>query len=124
MKPEACPHCDDPALADLAEAVAADDIDRAIGLGLLDFVPPIDACARCASRFEAIPVARDARLCALAARDRHRTREARLAERAEARARRRAAATPTPTAAVTALPPAAAAALARARAKAAIKKTD
>lgn len=119
-----CPHCDDPALAALSDAVAADDIDRAIALGLLDFLPPIDACAHCASRFEAIPVARDARLCALAARARHRVRQARLAERAEARARRRAAAPPTPAAAVPALPPAAAAALARARAKAAAKRTD
>lgn len=119
-----CPHCDAPALAALADAVAADDIDRAIALGLLDFVPPIDTCARCAPRLQAILIARDARRRALAARDRHRAREARLAERAEARARRRAAATPTPSAAAPALPPGAAAALARARAKAAIKKTD
>lgn len=125
MKPEGCPHCEDPALSALADAVAADDIDRAIALGLLDFVPPIDACARCASRFEAIPVARDARRRALAARERYRARQMRLAERAALRARRRAATVATASvAAAPTLPAAAAAALARAKAKAAAGKAD
>ncbi|GAA4800166.1 hypothetical protein [Lysobacter hankyongensis] len=125
MKVEDCPHCDDPALAALADAVAADDIDRAIALGLLDFMPPAAACARCVPRLGAILIARDARLRALAARERYRARQMRLTERAELRARRRAAAvTPAPVAAPPTLPAAAAAVLARAKAKAAAGKAD
>jgi hypothetical protein len=136
VKVASCPHCDDPALAALADAVGADDIDRAIALGLLDFAPPITACTDCMARIETIVDARDARLRALAARERHRARQARLAEHTEARARRRAATaasaaiTSAPVAAAPiaaaapALPPAAAAALARARAKAATKRTE
>ena len=125
MKAEDCPHCDDPTLAALAAAIAADDLDRAIALGLLDFMPPAGACARCAPRLEAILIARDARQRALAARERYRARQMRLAERAELRARRRAAAVATASvAAAPTLPAAAAAALARAKAKAAAGKAD
>lgn len=120
-----CPHCDDPALAALADAVAADDLDRALALGLLDVAAPADACARCAPRFEAILNARDARRRALAARERYRARQLRLAERAALRAQRRATAVAAASvAAAPTLPAAAAAALARAKAKAAARKGD
>jgi hypothetical protein len=120
-----CPHCDDPALVALADAVATDDLDRALALGLLEVAAPADACADCTSRFETILSARDARRRALAARERYRARQLRLAERAEARARRRAAAVATASvAAAPTLPAAAAAALARAKAKAAAGKAN
>jgi len=102
-------------------ALADDDLDRALMLGLLD-VALCDGCeAACTATLLA---ARDGRVRALAARERYRVREARLArrrlERGEARAATDTAgspATPAPHASM-ALPPAAAAALARAKAKA------
>ncbi len=125
MKAGNCPHFDDQSLSALADAVAADDIDRAIALGLLDFAPPVAGCAGCTTRIEKIVHARDVRLRALAARERYRARQIRLAERAELRARRRTAAVATVSiAAAPKLPTAAAAALARAMAKAAAGKTD
>jgi len=63
--------------------------------------------------------ARESRRAALAARERFRTRQARLARRQLERSLRREAATPQSGAMSASLPPAAAAALARARAKAA-----
>ncbi|WP_407910035.1 hypothetical protein [Lysobacter claricitrinus] len=93
-----------------------DDVDRAIAAGLLD----IDACAGCAPTCTAALLsARDDRRFALAARERFRAREQRLARRA---AEREAARTTPPAASATTakptLPPAAAAALQRALARA------
>ena len=100
-------------------ALRDDDVDRAIEAGLLDCEP----CGRCTSECTWIlHDARDARLTALAARDRYRARAERLEQRAAARASRRAKATAPGSAhgtATPALPAAAAAALARAKAKAA-----
>lgn len=91
------------ALRRLAEAVAADDIDTAITLGLLDGVPAFGSaddaasmgtstaqrpCMACMDNARQVSAARDARMRALAARERHRAREARLRRRAEARASR------------------------------------
>jgi len=117
-----CPSCgcaaSHPAHALLA-ALRADDLDAALALGLLD-AQPCPACdAACnALLFEA----RDARRFALAARDRYRAREARMARR---KAERDAARLPPPSAAVTqapTLPSAAADVLARALAKAAARR--
>jgi len=114
-------------------AVEADALDDAIEIGLLTYVaiderPEIDralVCDECAYYDKVVVAARDARQRALAARERFRAREARLAARAEARARRRADALAAPRAPATpALPPAAAAALARAMAKASAKRGD
>lgn len=128
----ACRFCEDPALVALACAVADDDIDRAMTMGLLEFASPRITCAACATRIAAIESVRDARRHALAARERYRARQARLAERARTRAQRRhetetrmpaapTARTPSP---LPALPPAAALALARAKAKAAAKRGE
>jgi hypothetical protein len=110
-----CPLCAcieaHPAHAILA-ALGEDDLDAAIERGLLDAVPCPACNADCAS---ALIAARDARLRALAARERFRNREARLARRAAERDAARKVAARQPAA----LPPAAAAALARAKAKAA-----
>lgn len=125
MTPGACPVCHDAGIAALVNAVAAHDLDGAIERGLLSFEAPPACCEACASRVAIVLAARDARVRALAARERYRAREARLAERAEAKARRRAAASPaqaTPTT-TPALPSAALAALARAKAKAAAKRS-
>lgn len=125
--PDACPYLDDPASQTLADAVNEHDIDRAIALGLLAFEPASHRCDRCRDRIANILAARDARLRALAARERFRARETRLAERAEARARKRAAAVPAAAPGKPApptLPPAAAAALARAKAKVAAKPPE
>lgn len=126
-----CALCGDAAtaasIAALDGALTAGDLDRAIVLGLLEFAPVGAPCPACAERVVAILSARDERLRALAARERHRARAQRLAERAETRARRRAAATSAAAQAETAtpaLPPAAAAALARAKAKAAAKRSN
>lgn len=100
-------------------ALAEDDVDRALDLGLLD-APPCAGCARgCNTRLIAV---RDERRRALAARERFRARQARLERRAR---EREAARTPPPTDAArpsAALPPAAAAALARALARAGSRK--
>ena len=116
-----CPGCgcsaDEPAHT-IVVALLADDADAAIDAGLLE----ASACPRCAPTCQANFLhARDARVAALAARERFRARDARLQRRAQARAAVRAqAALPSPgLPAVPGLPPAAAAALARARARAA-----
>lgn len=123
-----CPYRENSTLQSLADAVREDAIDLALALGLLSFEPASHRCVHCRDQVSKITAARDARLRALAARERFRARETRLAERAEARARKRAAATPPAATAGTptppALPPAAAAALARAKAKAAAKPPD
>jgi hypothetical protein len=121
-----CPSCKDETLKSLADALAVDDLDRAVTLGLLDARPEQNAsqCGDCRTRARLVIEARDERIRALAARERYRTRQARLAERAEVRARKRA-----PAASMTSktlpgsvpLPPAAAAALARAKARVAAK---
>jgi hypothetical protein len=103
------------------EALRGDNLDAAITLGLLDSVV---ACLHCSTACrDALQAARETRLRALAARQRFRARDARLARKQRERAERRkpATAVPGPAAnmAVSALPPAAAAALARAKAKAA-----
>ncbi|MDR7134113.1 Na+-translocating ferredoxin:NAD+ oxidoreductase RnfC subunit [Lysobacter niastensis] len=112
----------------IVAALAADDLDRAIELGLLENVACEGCDASCRSR---LLEAREVRLTALAARERHRAREARLQRRQAERDRQRQTARPAAPSAgsdtgtgVTeparpALPSAAAAALARARAKAA-----
>ena len=120
--PATCPACGcTDAAGAHAHAIAAalldDDLDHAMTLGLLEPV----ACSSCTGDCsEWLRDAREARMRALAARERHRVRQARLERRAAERAARRAppAATPTGT---PALPPAAAAALARAKARAAGK---
>lgn len=116
----------------VAAALAVDDLDAAIAAGLLDAAP----CPACAPACrDALERARHERLRALAARERHRARDARLARRAQARAGAREAGPATAATAglaagpggdsaphsrhTPALPAAAAAALARARAKAA-----
>ncbi|HXH01350.1 MAG TPA: hypothetical protein VNI56_04085 [Xanthomonadaceae bacterium] len=115
-----CPACD--RFDALIRALRADDLDAAIELGLLD----CDGSGACRDRDDAAAVfaARDERLSALAARERHRARSQRLARRAEAAAARRSAVTvPDLTRAGAApldpgMPPAAVAALARALARA------
>ena len=121
-----CPYCGCTGTATIHHVVAAlreGDVDKALDAGLLE-APACPACsAECTATWQA---ARDARLVALAARERFRAREARLARRRHERDARRAAARESP---VTAdevpappppvLPPAAAAALARAKARAA-----
>ena len=114
-----CPTCaciaDHPAHV-LQTALRQDDLDTAMTLGLLDAQP----CPACTSACQAhLLAARDARRVALAARERHRARAARLARIQLARAAaRRPASTATTQQAAPALPSAAADALARALAKA------
>ena len=122
MSPGACTTCKDRTLRVLVDALAVDDFDRAIALGLLDARPEDmpAGCADCTANANLVIAARDRCLRALAARDRYRARTARLAERAVARARKRADAAPQQASpAAPPLPPAAAAALARAKARAA-----
>jgi hypothetical protein len=97
---------------EILAALREDELDAAIERGLLDAQPCPRCNADCASRLIA---ARDARLRALAARERFRARGKRLARRAAERDAARNVAAKQPAA----LPPAAAAALARAKAKAA-----
>jgi len=99
----------------LLAALSVDDLDRALASGLLDG----RGCTGCNDACNAqIIDARDARLRALAARDRYRARSARLLQRAAERAPKRALVLPS-TSTADSLPPAAAAALERAIAKAA-----
>lgn len=106
----------------LLAALAGDDLDAALRLGLLE----IAACPACAPACrQRLQDARTARLRALAARERHRARRARLQRIAAQRAVARGAAISAPAATnpasaapASALPPAAAAALARALEKA------
>lgn len=121
-----CPACTCDASAGtrahaLLAALREDDPDRALELGLLD---PSIACHGCSDACQAvIGAARLQREGALAARERHYARNARLERRQRERTERRkpATTTTTTTAAIPApaLPPAAAAALARAKARAA-----
>ena len=119
-----CPACAAGVLRAMADALALGDLDRAMALGLLDARPEDDAggCDACGARANILIAARDERLRALAARERYRARQARIAARAAARARRREAAVPLRTVAAPSLPPAAAAALARAKARVAAKR--
>jgi GNAT superfamily N-acetyltransferase len=117
--PDHCPFQQDPGSRALVDTVMEDDLDRAIALGLLAFEPASHRCDRCRDAVARLVAARDARLHALAARERYRARQTRLAERAEARARKRASAAPAPSAVAPALPAGAAAVLARAKARAA-----
>ena len=116
--PMPCPACGcahaHPAHA-IGQALQADDLDAALQFGLLDAQPCPGCDAACTARLIG---ARDARHFALAARERHRARDARLQRRkAEREAARRPAATEVQTKAA-ALPSAAADVLARALAKA------
>lgn len=123
-----CARADGAATHAIVAALAVDDLDRALTLGLLE----APACTACTPACTALLIdAREARSKALAARARYRARNARLAQRAQERAAQRAVArapevatldkaTVAPAAAPRpALPSAAAAALARAKAKAA-----
>ncbi|MEP6632705.1 MAG: hypothetical protein ABJA62_00695 [Luteimonas sp.] len=120
-----CPHCGNDAalLQVLYAALAADDVDAAIELGLLRFKPSVamseNACTLCRAALTRVIVERDARRTALAARERYRLRQARLTRLAEERAASRVQPTVANAASKPSLPPAAAAALARAKAKAA-----
>jgi len=96
--------------------LASGDVDRALEAGLLE-CRSCEACDRdCTALLEQ---ARDARRQALDARERYRTRAARLARRRQEREQRRALPSAHVAGTVPALPPAAAAALARAKARAA-----
>lgn len=111
-----CPVCgcvlDAPAHA-LIAALARDDLDGALALGLL----ATGGCTACSEACtHALLAVRDERRAAFAARDRFRARQARLARRAAEKAAARAAVAPQP--GRPALPPAAADALARAMARA------
>lgn len=106
----------------LFNCVVADDLDRALALGLMAYLPDpqhdaLDAnCAQvCATLLAAQRRLRDA----WAARERYRARTARLQRRAAERDARRAPAPAPSQPAAPALPPLAAAILARAKAKAA-----
>lgn len=111
--------CSDPLGADVHRIMAAlveDDLDGAIQAGLLAG----RVCDGCNSGCTAMLLdRRNARQFALAARERFRAREARLARRQQERTARRSTVPAVGTAATPALPAAAAAALARAKAKAA-----
>lgn len=120
--PGDCPFQQDPVSQTLVETVTEHDLDRAIALGLLTFEPASHRCDRCRDAVEGLVVARDARLRALAARERYRARQTRLAERAEARARKRASPAPASSTTAPSLPASAAAALARAKARVAAKR--
>lgn len=117
-----CPFRQDPASSALVDAVMTHDLDRAIAFGLLAFKPSSHRCDHCHEAIAQLLAARDARKRALAARERYRARQARLAERAETRARKRAGAAPEASVAVSSLPSGAAAVLARAKARAAAKQ--
>ena len=112
-----CTHAQNIATHAVRTALVEDDLDRALTLGLLD----VAACEGCDNACTmALLGAREARVRALAARDRFRAREARLERRGQERADRRANATaPGNRTTASPLPAAAAAALARAKAKAA-----
>ena len=117
-----CPICGCTAAAAvhaISAALAEDDLDRALTLGLLDADPCNQCSEECRRR---VAEARDARERALAARERYRARQARLQRRAQERAAVRATsanATENAQEMKPALPSAAAAALARAKARAA-----
>ncbi len=97
----------------LVAALAGDDLDAALDLGLLDSAGCPSCSADCTAALLAV---RDERRVALAARERFRLREARLLRRAEDKAAARVA--PEKVAGRPALPASAADALARAMARA------
>lgn len=108
----------------MADAVATDDLDRAIEAGLLRW----NGCIACVvangssiADAERMRAARDARLSALAARERYRARQHRLQQRSAQREAKRGATDVTSPLLQSTLPSAAAAALARAKAKAAAR---
>lgn len=103
----------------VAAALAEDDLDRAIEIGLFSVLPCMGCADACTTR---VIAARDMRRSALAARDRYRARQARLARRAAERAAARGAPVIATPEAKPALPSAAAAALARAKARAAERR--
>ena len=108
----------------VSDALAVDDLDRAIEAGLLQW----NGCISCAiaggltrAEAERLHAARASRLSALAARERHRVRQQRLLQRGNRRdAARGVPGARTPSQSLD-LPSAAAAALARAKAKAAAR---
>ncbi|MCC4605324.1 hypothetical protein HG421_06295 [Xanthomonas campestris pv. badrii] len=106
----------------LFDCVQADDLDRALALGLMDYQPTSQqdgADATPADVVAALLAAQQRLRTAWAARERYRARAARLQRRAAEREARRAPAPAPSQAAAPALPPLAAAILARAKAKAA-----
>jgi hypothetical protein len=112
-----CTHAQNIATHAVRAALLQDDLDRALTLGLLD-VAICEGCDHACTM--ALLGAREARIRALAARDRFRAREARLERRTQERADRRSSTTASGNRTSTSpLPSAAAAALARAKAKAA-----
>jgi hypothetical protein len=112
-----CTHAQNIATHAVRAALVEDDLDRALTLGLLD-VATCEGCDHACTT--ALLGAREARVRALAARDRFRAREVRLERRRQERADRRSSATaPGISTTPSPLPAAAAAALARAKAKAA-----
>jgi hypothetical protein len=116
--------CSAPLGAEVHRVMAAlldDDLDGAIRAGLLaDHV-----CDGCSAACTAMLLARrNARQFALAARERFRAREARLAQRQQQRIAHRSPVPPAGTEGPPALPTAAAAALARAKAKAAGRQQE
>jgi len=112
-----CTHAQNIATHAVRAALVEDDLDRALTLGLLD-VAGCEGCDHACTM--ALLDAREARVRALAARDRFRAREVRLERRRQERADRRSTATaPGNRTTTSPLPAAAAAALARAKAKAA-----
>ncbi|MBB4129559.1 MULTISPECIES: hypothetical protein [unclassified Xanthomonas] len=106
----------------LVDCVQADDLDRALTLGLMEYQPDPrdDLLDPACPHVRAIVMAAQHRLRdAWAARERYRARAARLQRRAAERDARRAPAPVPSQPATPALPPLAAAILARAKAKAA-----
>lgn len=117
----ACSDAQGAAAHAIAAALAVDDIDQAIEAGLLATTPCASCDGACTAR---VIAARDARIAALAARERYRARQQRLQRRADERAAARTvpAAVTSDEARPAALPSAAAAALARAKARAAERR--
>ncbi|MCC4632881.1 hypothetical protein [Xanthomonas dyei] len=117
------PHDHLPALRALAmrlfDCVQADDLDRALQLGLMDYQPDPHLDAADVTVVAALLAAQQRLRAAWAARERYRARAARLQRRAAERDARRAPAPVPSQPAAAALPPLAAAILARAKAKAA-----
>lgn len=111
-----------PLALQLFDCVHADDLDRALALGLMEYRPDPrdDLLDPACPQLSAVLLAAQQRLRdAWAARDRYRARAARLQRRAAERDARRTPAAAPSQAAAAALPPLAAAILARAKAKAA-----
>lgn len=105
----------------LATALASDDLDSAIELGLLRWdgdTRSLSAAGIAPAHIRLIAQVRDERLAALAARERYRNRQARLSRLEAERKQRQAQTLATDSSGKPALSGAAAAALARALAKA------